>query len=49
VVGGADERWREADRLRRELMLVEALSKDHGIYRKADDMKVVWVMITADP
>jgi anti-sigma regulatory factor (Ser/Thr protein kinase) len=30
------------------LMLVEALSKDHGVYRKADG-KTVWALITADP
>jgi anti-sigma regulatory factor (Ser/Thr protein kinase) len=32
----------------RGLMLVEALSKDHGVYRKAEG-KTVWALITADP
>jgi anti-sigma regulatory factor (Ser/Thr protein kinase) len=32
----------------RGLMLVEALSKDHGVYRKAEGGKVVWCLITAD-
>jgi anti-sigma regulatory factor (Ser/Thr protein kinase) len=31
------------------LLLVETLSKDHGVYRKADGGKTVWCMITADP
>jgi anti-sigma regulatory factor (Ser/Thr protein kinase) len=30
------------------LMLVEALSKDHGVYRKAEG-KTVWALITTDP
>jgi anti-sigma regulatory factor (Ser/Thr protein kinase) len=33
----------------RGLFLVETLSKDHGVYRKADGGKVVWCLITADP
>jgi anti-sigma regulatory factor (Ser/Thr protein kinase) len=34
----------------RGLMLVDALAKDWGAYRKADGGKVVWAMITsADP
>jgi anti-sigma regulatory factor (Ser/Thr protein kinase) len=33
----------------RGLFLVETLSKDHGVYRKADGGKVCWCMITADP
>jgi hypothetical protein len=32
----------------RGLMLVAALSKDWGCYRKADGGKVVWVMVAAD-
>jgi anti-sigma regulatory factor (Ser/Thr protein kinase) len=32
----------------RGLMLVEMLSKDHGVYRKAEGGKVVWCLITAD-
>lgn len=30
----------------RGLMIIDALSKDHGVYRKADG-KVVWAMITS--
>jgi Histidine kinase-like ATPase domain len=33
----------------RGLMLVEMLSKDHGVYRKTEGTKVVWAMLTADP
>jgi hypothetical protein len=34
----------------RGLMLVDALAKDWGAYRKAEGGKVVWAMITtADP
>lgn len=33
----------------RGLLLVETLSKDHGVYRKADGGKVVWAMLAADP
>jgi anti-sigma regulatory factor (Ser/Thr protein kinase) len=34
----------------RGLMLVEVLSKDHGVYRKAEGTKVVWALLTsADP
>jgi anti-sigma regulatory factor (Ser/Thr protein kinase) len=32
----------------RGLMLVEVLSKDHGVYCKAEG-KTVWALITADP
>jgi anti-sigma regulatory factor (Ser/Thr protein kinase) len=30
------------------LLLVETLSKDHGVYRKAGGGKVVWCLITGD-
>jgi anti-sigma regulatory factor (Ser/Thr protein kinase) len=32
----------------RGLLLVETLSKDHGVYRKAGGGKVVWCLITGD-
>jgi anti-sigma regulatory factor (Ser/Thr protein kinase) len=32
----------------RGLLLVETLSKDHGVYRKADGGKTVWCLITSD-
>jgi anti-sigma regulatory factor (Ser/Thr protein kinase) len=31
------------------LMLVDTLSKDHGVYRKAEGGKVVWVLLAVDP
>jgi hypothetical protein len=30
-------------------MLVDVLSRNHGMYRKAEGGKTVWALITADP